>query len=261
MKISIKIKANNFTTDTKEEMWNIYKSYYNSNKVDFMKRIETNNQFAIYEYDGNIVGFTGMKINRTKFNGKRKMLIYFGQTVIEKKFRGNALLTMTGLKVCFKYFKELIFSDIYFWYDALTYKSYLVCAKPAEECYPSHKQQTPTSIKKLINYIGQKHYEGSFCEELGAVIKSKIFVSDPSVNIEVNDVKDKDIQFFMKANPNHDKGHGLITLTPMNKKNVLVLVKRFGVKFSKNIAVHVSILNQALQFHLIKFNKRLSPTV
>lgn len=261
MKISIQIKANNFTTDTKEEMWNIYKAYYNSNKEDFMKRIETNNQFAIYMHNETIVGFTGIKINRTKVGGKRKMLIYFGQTVIEKQYRGNALLTMTGLKICMKYFKELIFSDVYFWYDALTYKSYLVCAKPAEVCYPSRKQHTPNSIKKLINYIGQKHYPGSFCEELGTVIKSKIFVSDPSVGIGINEEKDEDIQFFMKANPNYAKGHGLITLTPMNKKNVLRLVKRFGTKFSKNIAAQGTLFTQSIQLQMVKFNQLLSPTM
>ena len=261
MKVSIKLTANNFTTDTKEEMWNVYKPYYNSNGQDFIKRIVTNKQFAIYEHNGKIVGFTGIRINRTKVDGKRKMLIYFGQTVIEQSFRGNALLTMTALKVCLKYFKELILSDVYFWYDALSYKSYLVSAKSLKEFYPSHMQQTPHSIKRLINFIGQKHYQGSFCEELGTVVKSNIFVNDPSVSIGINDIKDKDIQFFMKANPNYDKGHGLITLTPMNRKNVLVLVKRFWVKFSKNIAIQVRSLSQSFRFQLIKLLFQREDTV
>jgi len=260
MKISINIKANNFTADTKEEMWNIYKKYYNSNKEDFMKRIETNNQFAIYKHKGTIVGFTGMKINRTKIDGKNKMLIYFGQTVIGKKFRGNALLPITALKVCLKYFKTFVSSDIYIWYDALTYKSYLISAKTTAVCYPSRKQQTPNSIKKLINYIGQKHYQESFCEELGTVAKSKIFVSDPSVRIGNNEPTDADIRFFMKANPNYKKGHGLITLTPMSTKNVMALVKRYRTKVSKNIVQQGTQLTQSLHFQLVKFNNLLSPS-
>ena len=261
MKISINITTNDFTASTKEEMWNIYKGYYNANKGEFMKRIETNNQFAIYKHNGRIVGFTGIKINRTKIDGNKKMLIYFGQTVIERKYRGNALLTMTGLKVCLKYFRELIFSDVYFWYDALTYKSYLVCAKPAEECFPSHKQQTPGSIKKLINYIGYTHYKDSFCEELGTVVKTKIAVSDPSVSIGMNEEKDADIRFFMKANPNHAQGHGLITLTPMSQKNVSVLVKRFIAKMSKNTAAQLTMLTQSLQLQMVKFNNLFNPAI
>lgn len=253
MKISINITDNKFTMSTKEEMWNIYKAYYHCSKDDFMKRIETNNQFAIYKHEGNIVGFTGLKINRTRIGEKSNLLIYFGQTVIEKEFRGNALLPLTCFKIWLKYFKDFLTSDIYFWYDALTYKSYLVGVKTMEECYPSRKQQTPQSIKNLINYIGQQHYQESFCSELGTVLKSKIFVSDPSISIGNNEKKDADIQFFMKANPNYRKGHGLIILTPGSKKNLVKLVKRVATNIFNNFEHNSIQLIQSLKLQLTKF--------
>ncbi len=258
MKISINITDNQFSASMKEELWNIYKKYYNYNKDDFMKRLAKNNQFAIYKNKGNIVGFTGLRIDRTTIDGKSSLLIYFGQTVIEKECRGNALLPFTGLKLCLKYFKDLMFSDVYFWCDALTYKSYLVFAKSMNECYPSHKHQTPKSIKNLINHIGQKHYKGSFHSVLGTVQKSTVLVSDPSVNIGTNDKQDADIQFFMKANPNYKKGHGLLTLAPLTRKSFFLVLNRFVDKLFKNIGHSKANLAQNLMAYFAKLNNPVS---
>jgi hypothetical protein len=240
MKISIKITDNNFSTEMKEEMWSVYRNYYNYTREGFMERFSKNNEFAIYRHEGKLIGFTGLKIDRTKIEGKKSLLIYFGQTVIDKKFRGNALIPFTGLKLCFKYFKDLMVSDVYFWCDALSYKSYLVCAKSLSTCYPSYKQETPKEAKSLINYLGHKHYEGSFCEALGTIEKSTQLVNDPSTRINSHNEKDEDIRFFMKANPHHAQGHGLITLAPLNAETFTKVLKRQTLATAKNTIRSIS---------------------
>jgi hypothetical protein len=258
MKISINITDNQFSAATKEEMWNVYKKYYTYSKDDFMNRIAKNSHFAIYTHAGKIVGFTGLRITRTKIEGKSSLFMYFGQTVIETACRGHALLPFTGLKLCLKYFKDLFFSDIYFWCDALTYKSYLVFAKSLSLCYPSRKQQMSESIKNLINYIGQKHYADSYCSTLGTVRKSKKLVSDPSVSISNKDEQDADIRFFMKVNPNHAKGHGLITLAKLNRNTFSPVLYRFANSIIKNLRNQMAALVQNLFPRLAKLKRTIS---
>ena len=227
MKVSIKITGNQFSASTKEEMWNIYKKYYNYSKNSFMERVAMNNYFALYTNQGKIVGFTGLRINKVQSDKKRKLMIYFGQTVIDKQFRGKALLPITGAKLCMKYFWDLLSSEVYFWCDALSYKPYLVFAKTLADFYPTRKRNMPKSIKNLIDVIGNQHYQDSYCPESGTVLKPVHLVSDLSVCVYEKDKQDADIQFYMKANPRYTEGHGLITLAPVNFSNFNLLLKRF----------------------------------
>ncbi len=164
---------------------------------------------------------------RVNIEGQNNLLIYFGQTIIEKAFRGKSLIPVTGAKLCFKFLRELLFSKVYFWADALTYKAYLVFAKTLNEYYPSRQAKPPVIVHKLVDFIGEKHYPESYCPKSGTVKKSKRLVADPTVNIHQSDLKDADVKFYLEANPNCKKGHGLITIAPVNRKNISLLLQRY----------------------------------
>ena len=69
---------------------------------------------------------------------------------------------------------------MYFWCDALTYKSYLVFAKTLHEFYPTYKIGTPTVVKQVMDFIGQTHYTDAYCPDSGNVSKPVNYVSDRS---------------------------------------------------------------------------------
>lgn len=232
MKTKIIFSSNKISTETKEEMWQIYRKFYAYKKDYFMNRIEKNTDFVFYCQNNQILGFTGLKINRIKVEGKKRLLIYFGQTILSKEIRGKSLFPLTGVKLITKYFKEIIFNKAYFWADSLSYKSYLIFAKTLNECYPSRKFETPSDINDLVQFIGGTHYKDSFCAKTGTVLKPVNYVTDPSAFLSYKDLKDPDIKFFVEANSKYKEGHGLITIGPINQKNVLRLLKRY---FSKTL--------------------------
>ena len=226
MKTKIKFTDTNLSDSVKEEMWNVYRKYYSYSKEYFLERMKQNNHFALYLNKGKIIGFAGLRIDRFEVEGRKIFLVCFGQVVINKAFRGKSLIPYTGTMLCFKYLKEVLLSDVWFWSDALTYKSYLVFVKTVPEAYPTYKKETSAEAKTLIEKIGKKYYTGSFCPETGTVKKPVNYINDCSVSIRSEDLADPDIQYFMKANPNYRRGHGLITLTPMHWKNIRILLER-----------------------------------
>jgi hypothetical protein len=223
-KIQVTITTNELNEATKEEMWQVYHQYYHYSREYFMQRIHRNNYFSFYRVDGRIVGFTGLRINRTEVYDKECLLIYFGQTIISKHHRGNALIPRTAVKLFLKYWKDLVRGRIYVWADALTYKAYLVFAKTLKEFYPTYKSAMPVHVKALINFVGDEYYGETFCLNTGTVRKDTVFVNDPTTLINARQEKDKDVLFYAQSNPNYIKGHGLITLAPMTGKNYLYLI-------------------------------------
>lgn len=233
-KVKVRLVSNDFSETTKEEMWQLYRQYYHYSKEDFMQRIAKNNYYSMYRSEGRLVGFTGLRIHRMKGRTGRKLLIYYGQTVIEKEFRGKSLLPRTAGKLCLRFFWDLITSKVFFWADCLTYKAYLVFAKTVEEYYPSYKKQNPAEIKQILDRIGMMNYRDTYCPETGTVKKDKVLVNDKtSFSIRPEYARDPDVTFFQQANPNYISGHGLITLTPMNWKNISLIFERLIWKGAK----------------------------
>lgn len=225
-KITVAITDNEFPQHIKDQMWELYHRYYHYTREYFMERINRNNYFAFYKVDGRIVGFTGLRINRTEVSGKECLLIYVGQTIIDQAYRGNALIPRTVVKLCLRYWKDLLKGRMYFWADALTYKAYLVFAKTAAEYYPSYRSETPEYIRQLIRFVGEEYYEDAFCTETGTVQKNTVYVNDPSTHIDPATETDPDVLFYRAANPKYLDGHGLITITPLHLKTYYLTVAK-----------------------------------
>ena len=208
----------------------VYKNYYRYTKESFMARIKKNNYYSFYTLNGKIVGFTGLRINRTVIEGKKHLFIYFGQTVIDAAHRGKSLIPVTGTKLYLKYWREILSSRTFFWADALTYKAYLVFAKSLEEFYPNRQMNNPESIQKVIDHIGREHYGTYYNFGVGTVRKEQILVNDPCINIPLKYRQDPDIRFYTQANPGYTQGQGLITIAPLSGTNFMRLAKRLMIK-------------------------------
>ena len=223
-KIQVRITTNELSEATKEEMWQVYQKYYHYKRTYFMNRINQNNYFSFYLEDGKIVGFTGLRINRTSVGRREYLLIYFGQTIIDQAYRGNALIPRTAVQLCLKYWRDILLGRVYVWADALTYKAYLVFAKTVRDYYPTYRKQTPRHVEKLIQFVGEEYYGNNFCPLTGTVHKSSIVVNDQSTLRPPANTIDRDIRYYKLANINNDKGYGLITLAPIHTTNYLMII-------------------------------------
>ncbi|MCB0633266.1 MAG: hypothetical protein R2824_19305 [Saprospiraceae bacterium] len=225
-KVKVSIAPNHLSTGTKEAMWQVYHKFYHYDQAQFMERIKTNNYYSFYTINERIVGFTGLRINQTELNGKKQLLIYFGQTVIDPAFRGQALIPRTAFKLCLKFWRKLLISDLYFWADALTYKAYLVFAKTVPQMYPTWKRNTPKDIKSIVDHLGQTYYCNNYCVQTGTVSKDKVLVNDTTMKVPAKYREDKDICFYLQANPKYIDGYGLLTITHMDRKNIGSLIQK-----------------------------------
>ncbi len=228
MKTAIKVtlSTNELTPATKKEMWEVYQHYYHYPKEGFMARINRNTHYSFYKKNGKTIGFTGLRINKILLEGRPHLLVYFGQTVIDEKYRGSALLPRTALLINQKYWLSFFTHKVYFWAEALTYKAYLVFAKYLKEYYPNYQGPNPEKINQVIDFIGQEHYRDSFDPKTGTVQKDTIWVSDQTCRLLPVGKEDPDVAFYAIANPKNMDGHGLITLGPMHLSNIFNISKR-----------------------------------
>lgn len=226
MKIKIFFKpVQKISESTTEEMWSLYKKYYSYSETYFRERIHARNTHFAFFYRGEqLVGFTGLRINRLRVQGRKVLLLYFGQAVMEKAYRGKNLFRRMSIKVGWQYLKDILFSEGYCWCDAVSFKSYMFFAKGMADMYPSYKAETPPVEQEIINHIGQTFYPETFCPNTGIVRKEENFVTDPTAQVKEEYLQEPNIQFYAKANPGYSKGDGLLTICPMSLKNLFHLI-------------------------------------
>lgn len=221
------LRQQSLTHAQKVEMWRVYKGFYHYSEPYFMERIHSNTHFSLYLHEGRIVGFTGLRVDKTRANGRRQLLIYLGQTVVARQYRGQSLLPVTCLLLALKYWKELLTSEVWCWYDALSYRAYLACAKCASDFYPARDTETPSAVRQLRDWVGKSRYGDAYCPRTGTVAKAVNYLNDTTVTIFDEDLYDPDVAFYARANPRHADGHGLLVFAPLNRRNVLDLMKRY----------------------------------
>lgn len=231
MKTQIRILSNqSLSQENKQQMWVMYKRFYNYSKEAFMQRFAKNNYYAIYYQEKQLVGFSGLRIQEVKMDKRNRIFIYFGQTIVDPAFRGKSLMRLTGIKLLGKFLSQIITSEIYFWADSLTYKAYLSFCKSADNCFPSRKQNVCADKQKIMDFLGKTNYGDNYCPKTYTVKKDQIWVNDSSVSIDNVALKDPDVQFFVNSNPNYAIGHGLITVIQFNFKDLYLSLMRHAQK-------------------------------
>jgi hypothetical protein len=232
-KVEIKIVSGAEASLLKEDMWQIYKEFYICSKGFFYSRIKEDKYYALYMNKGNLVGFTGLFLGKSTFEGKKVRTFGLGFTVLMTNFRGQQLLQKTCLKLFLKLFIQKPFQPIYFWCHASTYKSYLILTKLLVH-YPSRHQEIPTNYTAFMDSIGREHFGGQYDEKTKSAFFEGFVLQDDSAKISTKHLENPAIRFYhqMKpANPIGKQGvNGLILVAPFNWTNALGWVKDFYKK-------------------------------
>ncbi|MCB0636351.1 MAG: hypothetical protein KDC54_07020 [Lewinella sp.] len=219
--LHVEIRINKLSATEREAMWQLYAPFYHYSRESFMDRIAGNTHYALYWRAGELVGFTGLRLQDMRIDGRLHFLVYFGQTVVAPEVRGQGLINRTGWLLFRRYWRSILTKKAYFWADALSYRAYLVFAKNLREYYPSVRQAMPPEVRQVRDYLGAQYYGDAFCAVTGTIRKPAYLIRDHRVRIEAVKLADADIRYFAEANPRHEEGRGLLTLAPMHLGNFL----------------------------------------
>ncbi len=210
----------------RDQMFQLYSQYYTVCPKSFFARFESNDCYALYTCNGQLVGFTGFRIKEVKTESGTFQTLYIGQTVMTQNFRGQSMIPRTCCTLLFKLFLKNPFRPVHIWCDALTYKPYLLFANSVKRFYPSRQEATTPKIKALLEHLGHHYYGERYDATNGTVRKPANVIADPSTLISAQDRLNKDIDFYAKANPGYEQGNGLLLITPIDFSNFCFLIKK-----------------------------------
>jgi hypothetical protein len=202
-------------------MWTLYAPHHAITRDEFFQRCrEGVDELAVYRVGGAVVGFTGVRRRTvTLADGEVVATAYFGASFIDAAWRGHNLIQRTVLRVFAAAKGRHPLRRLFVWSDALTVRPYLLTARNLREYYPSPLRVLPPDIRELRDALGRIYYGEDYECERGTVRKPSRKLAAPL--LDVADVDDLHVRFYVEQNPRYVDGHGLLIVQPATLANAL----------------------------------------
>ncbi len=213
-----------------DQMWQLYSAHHHVKFTEFKNRVLNGfHAFALfYQIDTRrIIGFVGLRQNLidTETEGTVQA-IYIGQTYLRPQYRGLPLIKNAIVWYALKSRLKKPGRKSYIWFDAISYKPFLMASRYSRHFYPDVEGKMPLHLQSLRNILGQKFYKDLYDPESGTVRKSHQRISDQDIQICKKDLGVPGIQRYIKLNPGYLRGDGLVCIYPNTLVNLLYSVYR-----------------------------------
>lgn len=203
-------------------MYSLMEQFYDNTDETVFRRDIFNKDYCLslwHETDG-LVGFTTQKILELNVNGKPVHGVFSGDTIIHRKHWGETELFRTWARFWFEYAER--YDEFYWFLICKGYKTYRILSVFWEEFYPNYRTETPPYEKSIIDTYGSLLYPDDYNPKTGVMeykaVKDKL--KSGVADIGAHELKNKDTEFFCRANPDYISGNDIACLARLDKSKM-----------------------------------------
>lgn len=212
----------------KKEVWEVCKVLYSLTEEAYYERLSLFKQFAIFKDGDKIIGFLSFFVDDIVLDSKPIVLIGIGHGGLLPAYRNQGLIQKASFKFLFKKVLLTPFKRHFIWGMATTHLSYRLGFRGTKIQYPALNGNCPPFCKTLLDWIGDKYYQGAYCSssltaQIGFAAKGQsIFPSH-------KELEDPIVANFIQRVPtalNPNNKMGAFAITPLGV-NILFWIKKF----------------------------------
>lgn len=177
--------------------------------------------------NSNAVGYCALHVYEKMINSE-KLVIFRVETGMIREYRKQGNVFSFFFKEAIKYKVLHPFKKSYLFCTLIHPSSYHLISKYFFHYYPNKNIVTPSDILELMNQIADSFQEVKIPDSTTGVRNvGRITRQTPEEQREWAMSPEPDTRFFLKMNPDYNKGHGLMTLVPMSILNILMTTFTF----------------------------------
>ncbi|MBP9022797.1 MAG: hypothetical protein KBH06_06310 [Spirochaetes bacterium] len=212
-------------------MFNLMSDFYdNVVKSTFYNDLnEKDYCIILYNEDHEIKGFSTQKLITLYVADRTIHGVFSGDTIIHKDYWGSMELYKGFIEKAMEY--ESKYDNFYWFLISKGYKTYRMLPLFFIEFYPNCKKVTPEFEQLIMHSFGKSRYPHEYDLNSG-VIKykgTKDSLKKGVADIGQKQLNDKDIAFFLEANPGFNKGDDIVCLASLKKNNFKTTFMRLFV--------------------------------
>lgn len=226
------IRISELTDKNRRDMQNLYLSYYDgSTTLQIDADLQDKNEAILVLSQGNLVGFTTMKVYEHEWEGQNVRIIYSGDTIVDRAHWGQQALAFRWIARMGAIKQEKPDLPMYWFLIVKGHRTFKYLPAFGKSFYP-HWAIDRSDLKPLADDLAQKKFGKDYNPATGVVEfpLSKGHLK-PDIAQPSEEERSKDaVRFFLERNPNYTHGHELVCLCEITEENMKPLTKRIFAK-------------------------------
>lgn len=220
------------------QMWLVFSKYYERvSRRSFLSDLNDKSDVILLrdEQSTDVVGFSTLTTYRREIQGRSFVVIFSGDTVIEKAYWGQTKLHSQFVRYLVACKLANPFTPVYWFLISKGYKTYLLLSRNFLEYWPRYDCPTPDWQRELIDSLAGERFGDDYDKENGIVaFESHGSVCENVAPVAEGMLKKADIRFFVEQNPNHHLGHELCCLGRVDFGIGIAMIKKWLRNLRKN---------------------------
>ena len=240
MKLTSRVlKITDITDDNIDQMLRLMQVHYdNVSREVFLEDLSEKDYVILLEDIDGIKGFsTQMKLEHT-IDGKTVMVVFSGDTIIDKLYWGTLALPVTFGKMMLDIKDQHKDKDLYWFLISKGYRTYRFLPTFFETYYPNVNGTEDRFEKQLLGEIAKTKFGSSFDSKTCVIYAHPNSQSVKAGICDISDQrrKDKHIAFFEKRNPGYANGDELACIARFDRDNLTpFILKRLTEDFAEGV--------------------------
>jgi hypothetical protein len=210
-----------------DEIWTLTEEFFDVERPYAEAELRRHQNVATFRMDGTLLGMAAIDILPVEFRGRDIAVISTTHVLLREHWRGRNLIQKLGFRTFLEARLRFPLRPIYWFFDASSYKSYLLLPRNFREYWPRHDVPTPEPDAALIDQLATGMYGPAWRPARGVVVRSgqrRMRATTAPLLLDAD--AEPDLRFFAAANPGHAEGDMLMCLCPLTLANWLTLARR-----------------------------------
>lgn len=222
------LKIDELGNELVDSMLHILVKYYaNTTQESFFRDLYSKTAaICLFNPTNNkLVGFSTLREFFHTVDGEEYVILFSGDTIIEKEFWGSQALVMGFGEYMVSMMNLHTSKEIYWFLISKGIRTYKYLPAFFKEYYPNHLTKTPEKYQRIIDSLATLLFPDIYDKTAGVLrvkdgqyLKSEFFPnSNPNNEIE---------NFYFSKNPGYVKGDELVCLTALKADNICDHIRR-----------------------------------
>jgi hypothetical protein len=207
-----------------DALWTVYSGFFDTERSSFDEVVRRADEVVRYTdpADGRLCGMVLLSAHGATHQGRAFRVLSTSAVCLEPAYRGLNAVQRLGL---FRLALERVrhpFSDVYWYFDTFSYKSYLLLPRNLAEYWPRRDRPTPAWESGVIDLLARRQGGDAWSRTTGIIGPQGRRLRAGVADVPPDD-PDPEIRFFLDRNPGHAAGGRLPCLCPLNARNVAAI--------------------------------------
>src|SRR5687768_873319 len=212
---------------TWDEIWSLIAEFYDVERAFIEAELRSRERIALFRMNDALLGMASLHVHPARFRGRAIAVISTTHVLLRENWRGRNLTQWLGLRTYLRTRLRYPMRPIYWFFDAFSYKSYLLLPRNFRRFWPRHDEPTPEPRRALIDQLATEFYGPAWRPARGIAVRSgRKRMRASAAPLVLTPDSNPDLQFFAGANPGHAEGDMLVCLCPLTLGNWVSVARR-----------------------------------